>query len=297
MKYIKTAYHEFMKFANNLSDNSVGAYSAQAAFFIITSFFPFMLLMVSLLQFIPIDTSEIQETLSDEVLPIVGGDFISSIIREVTTRATPGALLGAAGISAIWAASRCLISIIQGLNKVYSCESKRSWYKLRLISVVYVFVLQFLLIISLGILVFGEQINDRLAEEFNLLVLTHSAINQRWIITFLLLILFFMLAYKFVPERKTHLLNEMPGAVLSAVGWLGFSALFSIYIDDFSDFGAVYGSLAAAVILMLWLYFCMFILFVGAQFNVWLQNKGVYGITVKEMFGALKRWINPSKMS
>lgn len=240
-----------------------------------------MLLMVSLLRFTPIDESVITTNI-EESFSATTVEFLMGIIREITIRATPGALLGAAGVSAIWAASRCLLSIIQGLNKVYSVDSKHSWVKLRLLSVVYVFVLQLMIIVSLGILVFGEQINSWLIAEFNLEILNQSYINLRWGIGFLLLILFFMFVYTIIPEKKKRFrkaggraMRNLPGAVLAAVGWLGFTGLFTMYIDHFTDFGAVYGSLTAAVILMLWLYFCMYILFVGAQFNVWLRRSSI----------------------
>ena len=250
-----------------------------------TSFFPFMLLMVSLLRFTPLEMN-IEEALMGGVINDVAGEFFAGVMREVSERATPGALLGAVGIFAIWAASRCLLSIIQGLNQVYSTKSNRSWWSLRLIAVVYVFVLQVIIVVSLGILVFGEEINDRLSSELGLKILDQSVIDLRWVMGFVLLVLFFVLIYTVVPERKNRMLSELPGALLGAGGWLGFSWLFSLYIAHFSDFGAVYGSLAAAVILMLWLYFCMYILFMGAQFNVWLQGKGFCGGNLKQAIKA-----------
>jgi membrane protein len=287
--FIKKAFREAISFNKTLTENSIGAYSAQAAFFIITSFFPFMLLMVSLLRFTPLDVTVVQNTLENDVLGAFTGEFVSRLIREVMLKATPGALLGVAGVSAVWAASRCLMSIIEGLNKVYSTKSKMNFITLRLISVFYVFVLQLMVIVSLGILVFGEQINNYLVDEFNLQILSEQAENLRWAVGFLLLILFFMFIYTVVPDgkpnnntndnsdKKPRLKNakvflELPGAVLSAVGWLGFSWVFAVYMTDFANFGAVYGSLATAVSLMLWLYFCMYIMFAGAQFNVRLQE-------------------------
>jgi membrane protein len=267
-------YKKIRSFTDKLSENSVGAYSAQAAFFVITSFFPFMLLLVNLLQFTPLNAANIQEWFLDDTINTVTGEMLSGVIREVSAGAT-GTLLGAAGLSAIWAASRCLLSIIQGLNKVYSCENERGWLKLRLLSVVYIVVLQLMLIVSLGVLVFGEQLSSR----FRLL---ESIVNMRWLIGLSLLVGFFVMIYTFVPNRKTRLSKELPGAVLSSIGWLAFTAIFSSYISRFSDFGAVYGSLTAAVILMLWLYFCMYILFLGAQFNVTLHNKSISKVTVKQ---------------
>jgi membrane protein len=266
MNVIKKTYKEIQSFVQTLNQNSVAAYSAQTAFFIITSFFPFMLLLMTLIKHTPLE-SHIKQALEGDFMNSVAGEFLSRILEEITARATPGTLLGVAGISALWAASRCILSVIQGLDKVYECHNqageKKGWFKLRLVSVVYLLALMAMFIVALGILVLGEYVLQGLSD---------LVIALRWAVGFLLLTTVFTLSYTFVPQRKTRLLRELPGAVLSTAGWLGFSWLFSMYIDNFADFGAVYGSLAAAVALMLWLYFCMFILFFGAQFNVWLSR-------------------------
>ncbi|MCL2634627.1 MAG: YihY/virulence factor BrkB family protein [Oscillospiraceae bacterium] len=281
MAFLKKLRTEIKEISTKLRRDSVNAHSAQAAFFVITSFFPFMLLLVTLVRFFPFEIN-IQQELNDNPLSSVITDFINDILKELAGKSASGAFLSAAGVSAIWAASRCLFAIIQGLNQVYGTEEKRSPLLLRLTAVVYVFVLQIIVIVSLGILVFGRRINDWLVSWLDIPGLSEVMLNLRWAVFLLVLILFFMFVYTVVPERKTRFLSEMPGAILSAVGWLGFSALFSMYIDRFSDFGAVYGSLAAAVILMLWLYFCMYILFLGAQANVYLQSKRIGILSVRE---------------
>jgi membrane protein len=114
--------------------------------------------------------------------------------------------------------------------------------------------------------VLSEQINKTL-------MLNKAAVNMRWVIGFVLLVAFFALVYKAVPERTATFLSQLPGAVFSAVGWIAFSGIFSVYINSFSDYHTVYGNLASAVILMLWLYFCMFILYTGAQINFFISHK------------------------
>jgi len=66
---------------------------------------------------------------------------------------------------------------------------------------------------------------------------------------------------------------EFPGAIISAAGWVGFSALYSFYITHFANYSYLYGSLTAIVLLMLWLYFCMNILFFGAEVNVLITSR------------------------
>jgi membrane protein len=78
--------------------------------------------------------------------------------------------------------------------------------------------------------------------------------------------------YIFIPNRKTKLYKEFPGALVSAAGWMGFSYLYSFYIDNMGNYSNMYGSLTAIVLFMLWFYFCMYILFIGGEVNVVLSS-------------------------
>ena len=83
---------------------------------------------------------------------------------------------------------------------------------------------------------------------------------------------FFVLLYKTVPNRHTRWLAELPGAILSAISWMGVSYLYSLYIAQ-ERVVRVYGSLAAVVLLLIWLYACMYIVFIGAKINYLLRKK------------------------
>ena len=87
-----------------------------------------------------------------------------------------------------------------------------------------------------------------------------------------ILLFFFLIMYIVLPNRKTSLIYELPGAILSSLGWIGFSYGFAFYIDNMANFSYVYGSLTAIVLLLLWVYFCMYILFIGAEVNYFLYN-------------------------
>ena len=194
-----------LTFTRALERNSVRAYSAAAAFFAVISLSPFALLIATL-----------QET--------------------------PVALLSAAGVSAVWAASHCMFTVIRGLNKIHGASETRHWLKLRLLSVIYTLFLQIMLTVSLSI--FGIAV----------------------------LFVMFIFVYRVAPIRKKPLKSCIPGAIGAAVSWSGFSFGYALYIENFANFDALYGNLAAAVATMLWLYFCMSILFMGAQLNELLAN-------------------------
>ena len=131
-----------------------------------------------------------------------------------------------------------------------------------------------LLIFSLVVLVFGNRIQQFLENALPILArISAYIISIRTILAIALMTISFSLMYKILPNTKTHLRHQLPGAVFSALGWMIFSLVYSIYIDNYSNFSYTYGSLAAVILLMLWLYFCMYIFLIGAEINMWAAKK------------------------
>ena len=94
----------------------------------------------------------------------------------------------------------------------------------------------------------------------------------RGIITPVLLFVFTMMIYKFLPNLIVQLKVQLMGAAFSAVGWMIVSWIFSVYLNIFKGFSSMYGSLTTIVLIMLWLYFCMYILLLGGEVNVILRD-------------------------
>jgi membrane protein len=91
-----------------------------------------------------------------------------------------------------------------------------------------------------------------------------------------------------VPNRKSKIRYEIPGAVFSTIVWLVYSWAFSFYISNFANYSATYGSLATIVIFILWLYWTMNIVFVGAEINVVLRKFAEYGYNFKLVYRYFK---------
>ena len=88
----------------------------------------------------------------------------------------------------------------------------------------------------------------------------------------LLTLLFWAILCVF-PNRRIPLLRALPGAAGASLGWLGFSSLFSVYVQHFGSYSVFYGSLAGIAMAMLWLYVCMSILFYGGVLNCLLFER------------------------
>ena len=262
--------------------DNLTAYAAQAAFFIFISIFPFVMLFLNLIKYIPVFSTENIENLS---LPFLSPQ-IESVIKGIITEAnsySSGALISITTIAILWACSKGVLGIIYGLNSIYKTTEKRSFIHLRLVAVFYTIGLIVALVIVLILMVFGNRILDLAVQSISLPIsLTNAVRVIRWLVTFGFLILFFMFLYTVIPERKTKFKNELPGAVISAVGWIGFSVLYSFYIDNFGNQSKVYGSLTAIILFLLWMYICMIILFVGAEVNDIIQEHN-FIVLIKEM--------------
>lgn len=271
MNLFLSLYKIIKAFNRKVQDDNVSAFSAHAAFFVIISFFPFFMLLLTLIQYLPITESTLLTTLA-QIFPASVSSMIVGVVEEIYAKAS-GTIISITAISALWSASRGILAIIRGLNSVYGIKESRNYFKLRFLSSIYTLVFAIMLIITLLILVFGNQLYIWIESKIPILSdLALVIISIRTIAGLLILTLFFVLLYTIIPNRTTSAFKELPGALLCAAGWMGFSYLFSFYIDNMSNYSNTYGSLTAVVLFMLWFYFIMYILFIGGEINVVLSS-------------------------
>ena len=275
---IKEMYLHTCTICKKVGKDNVSVFSAQAAFFIILAFFPFIMFLLTLVQYLPIGESVMLRTFTD-IMPKAINPYIVLIVSEVYDHATT-TITSVTAITALWSASKGFLGLVRGLNSVYGISETRNYIKLRLMSAFYTLGFTILLIITLLILVFGRPIYVWVENWHpELINIALVIISFRTAVAMLLLTSYFVLIFLVIPNRKTRLLAELPGALIAAAGWLIFSFGFSFYIDHMGGFSSTYGSLTAIILLMLWFYFCMYILFIGAEVNVYLAEKKKKAIT------------------
>ncbi|MBQ8798446.1 MAG: YihY/virulence factor BrkB family protein [Lachnospiraceae bacterium] len=280
----KAGYALLKVFLTKLRKDNVSAFAAQTAFFVILSFLPFLIFLISLVKFFPIGEERLL-SMVQSAFPTAVHDFIGGLLLEARQKAL-GTVLSVSAVAALWSASKGALAVIRGLNGVYGNEETRNYITLRLLAFGYTLVFALVLILVLVALVFGNRISAYIQSNFPVTSQgIFFAIGLRVVVSFFVLTEVFFLTYVYVPGRKPkRMREELPGAALSATGWLVFSFLFSVYIDHLGRFSAMYGSLTAVVLCMMWLYVCMYIMFVGAEVNVMLSED----ILQKEWFRFLE---------
>lgn len=251
----------------------VPVYAGNAAFFLVLSLFPAMILLLNLLSYTTVGADSLLE-LAERVLPSA---LIPAANRMLTNvyETSSGTMLSVTALAALWAASRGVHGILVGLNRVYGVTEDRGYVFTRFLSIIYTFMFLMVLVLTLVIHVFGKMILNRFDPMDNRLIsLLWQIISNKALVLLVIQTFVFTAMFMFLPNRRNRLLPSLPGAVLASFGWQGFSGLYSLYVESSQSFSTIYGSLTSICIGMLWLYTCVAILFYGGSVNKYLADIG-----------------------
>lgn len=246
----------------HVSQLKISVYAAHASFFMILSMFPTLLLLLGLLRYTGMDV----ESLSGLVEAFLPETFVPgarSLIMNAY-RNSSGALLSLSAITAIWSAGRGLHGLLRGLNRVYDAQETRGYLATRWLSIRY--TLGFLVVLLLTLFLQVLKIDDLQQLGFLGWVLT-EVVDLRFFVLLSIQTFLFTTMYVVLPNCKNPIRSSLPGAVLASLGWMAFSKLYSVYVEHFSSYTNVYGSVYAVALSMLWLYCCVNILFYGGLVN------------------------------
>ncbi len=250
-----------------ITHDKVTVYAAQASFFVITSSVPFISMLIALASlFLPENSTLIYRlTNSGDLTKFDYGGVFSTVINEI--QKAPGvSLLSFSAVTTLWSASKGISAVRSGIETVYSANSESGFVTHRLKSILVTLIFIVLLTLLSVLLLFGDLLTSLFGGRFtyvmNLLRIPMLAV---------LMALFFTLFYVSVAHRSVlvsrNFFRHLPGAMFASVGWLLFSYFYSLYLDHFPGASRIYGGLAAICLIMLWLYFCMIILLLGAEIN------------------------------
>ena len=280
---IQNFYNVTKKLCTNIKEDNISAYSAQCSYYTILSFIPFLILLITLIQYTTIDQQTMIEAISKtklvkrflaewkiiyKIIPSSMNEIILGIVREVYSKS-----IGTISISIIftlWSAGRGLLALIKGLHSVYEIDDRKSnsIIYLRIKSIVETIVFIVLIILGLVLLVFGNSLISILQNKFEVLNdfnIIYAILTKFGLIfaTFLV----FLILYKFMPKHKVKFKSQILGATFGAVSLNVISLIFSKYLDIFKGFSITYGSLTTLMLVMMWTYACFYIILLGAELN------------------------------
>ncbi len=250
-------------------DLHIPLHAANASYFIMLAAFPLLVLLLSIVRYTGLEIGSLLEVLSG-VVPVALMPALERVVLSLY-RNSSTTMVSVSAVVALWAASQGIHGMLKGLYNIYGVPEIRGGIVTRLISVVYTFAFVIVLVLTLVLHVFGTTMLGWLQEsEQPLLRFLMDVIDLRFILLLVLQTALFTAMFMAIPNQLNSFGCSLPGAVLAAGGWHLFSYGFTVYVDRFGDMAGLYGPVYTLAMGMLWLYFCMSILFYGGTVNAWL---------------------------
>ena len=251
-------------FSKHMNRKNISSFAASTAFFLFLSLIPMLMLLCALIPYTPITEANLMDV-AREITPDTMDSLVVNIIHDVYNKSI--GIVSVTAVVTLWSAGEGMLALMRGLNVISDVEEDRSYMVLGVVGSLYTILILILMILSLLIMIFGNiligLVERRIPQtSYFFEILLHFRTLFVWFV----LTIFIALMYTYVPGGKLGFKMQLPGAVVAAVGWSIITWFFSIYVDRFNGF-STYGSLTTIIILMLWLYSCMYIVMMGAFLN------------------------------
>lgn len=252
----------------DIDNNHTLAFAAGLSYYFILSLFPAMIALASVVGFLPIPNLWEQSlNFISEYLPPESWALVSQILTDVITP-NRGAFLSFGLLGTIWVASSGFAAMIEALNVAYDVPETRPYWKTRLLAIGLTFLVGGLLMVALLAMLVGPAFGGWLAGKLHLSAFFAAVWPYiRWTLSTAFVVAAVEGLYFLAPNVKQKFKCSLPGAVIGVAGWLALSYLLGIYFQQFANFNKTYGTLGAAIALMVWCYWSAFAILVGAEIN------------------------------
>ncbi len=251
-------------------NHHISSLASQLAFDMLFSFFPFLILLLTLVGFVNVDPESVISSLQT-IMPEELYELVSTLARQLL-QTRNGNLLSFSLMFSLYTASRAFRAVRYGLNRAYNEDEDMNMIKVVILSVLFMMVISFMIIFVLAFLVFGEMISLALVEWLNLDIKLFYFIRYlRYPIGLAGMIVVFSAVYKLIPSRRIKWREAFPGAVFTSIVWIILSMGFAFYVNNFGKYTDIYGSIGVVIVLMIWLQITSNTILLGGELNALLM--------------------------
>jgi membrane protein len=264
--------------ASGSFEDDVAGVSAQMAYYAILAIFPFLIFLLGLMTVVDgwFGVHDLGDRLLAHASTVMPQDAVHTLAYFVNgvTNGQHGWLAIVFGFAlSVWSASSAISSAIKLLNRAYDVRETRGWLRKRLLSLE--LSLTFAALMLLATLLFGS--GEWLAGG-----VWRIAGHSGWVVTLwnfaapvlavVIVVVAISLLYWRGPNRRVRFAWATPGSALFLIGWLAFCVGFAYYLSHFASYNATYGSISAAIILLIFLYWTNFLMLIGGELNAALER-------------------------
>lgn len=252
--------------------------AAALSYYFVISLFPALILLSAILAYLPV------HDLLNQAFALMGGfipkDTLVLVEKVLTDVISPNrsSFLSFGILGTLWTASGGFAATIEALNIAYEVDETRPFWHTRPLAIGLTFVIGILLLVALGVMIVGPDFGQWLARKLHMSWLFAIAWPYiHWLVAVGFTVLSVEWLYFLAPNVKQRFLSTLPGAILSVACWIGLSYGLGVYFRNFANFNKTYGTLGAAIALMMWLYWTGFFMLLGAELNCQLAKESKEG--------------------
>ena len=260
-------------FWKGLVEGAITTRASSLAFNFFLAFFPSIIVFLTLIPYIPVNG--LQETLMEllnVVLPPSTNEITFNALDDIINN-TRASLLSIGFLLALYFSTNGINSLIEAFNASYHIRENRPIIQQRILSLGLTLLLSFMLIIAMGLIIFGKFVVSYLTEYK---LITQYAgeliLYGKWFTILLVLWLGISVLFHLGPSIKSKWKLFTPGSILATLGIIITSIGFNYYINHFSQYNKIYGSIGTLMIILIWMYFNSIILLTGFELNASISN-------------------------
>lgn len=258
-------------------DDEMSTYASALAYQMLFSLFPFLLFLIALIGFLHLpDFFSWLRLQSELVLSPQALEQVNPVIDQL--QQSKGGLLSVGIVIALWTASAGVRLMMSAMNAAYDVPEGRPVWKRIPLSVIYTVGIAGMLLAAAALMVLGPQVMEWIASQVGLeeaVVIVWTIL--RWPAIIILMMVAVALIYYVMPDVKQKFRFITPGSVLAVVVWIVASLGFAYYVKTFADYNAMYGSIGAIIVLLLYFYISAAVLLLGAEMNAVIEHMSAEG--------------------
>jgi membrane protein len=258
-----------------LVDSRLENGAAALAFYSVLALFPAAIFGLSLLPYLPVP--DLQQAIFDllgELMPREASVLFNDTVKRIMSE-RHGGLLSFGLLFAIWSSTSGVLATMEQLDVVHRVKRPRSALRARGIAFLLLLPLSALIVVTFGLVIFGDALQNWLIER----VLGSSGVLSacffcfRWLVIVFALLSAIAFLYRLGPTEGRHFRLFSPGAIFATLGLMLASFGFKFYVGRFGSYDAIYGSLGAVIVLLLWLFAAGWVFLLGAEIDQFLSER------------------------
>jgi membrane protein len=264
-----------------MDEDNVWNGAAALGFYLTLAVFPTMIFLMALVPYLPV--AHVDQAIMDllhQVLPARTAEMFAGVVSEVASERRGGVLtFGIA--AALWASSTGMYAVMQQMNIAYDVDERRGFIRARATALGLSLLFVVLVIGAFSLVVLGGVIQDWIGRRLGVSdTLLNFFIVFRWVVIVLALLVAIALIYDRAPSRRRRFALLTRGTIIATASLLIASLAFRVYVTNFGNYSATYGSIGAVIVLMLWFYLAGLVMLVGAEIDSLAEARSQSGSAI-----------------